>query len=334
MKGAWDNKEGAMRCRSLWLMFLVAVAGGAACAAPGGDDHARRAALFAYDASQPLDVQVRSSRRYGAIEEQDLTFASPKGGRVTAYLLVPVEARGPFAGIILMHGATGDRRSLRRGARLLCAAGAVCLLPDAPYCGERAEAGKRLVDITRPDEMREGVIRTVVELRRAIDLLLARPDVDPKRLGFIGSSLGGAVGGILAGVERRIAAYALLSASGSWHEAALKSTHPIARLLRFSLSKQAIARAAAVLEPVDPIHFVPHAAPAALLFQNGRRDTTIPADCAQAYQDAGSEPKECRWYDAGHELNIAAFMDRAQWLQKHLGIGPVETPTRLDGLNH
>ena len=90
-------------------------------------DQSKRAALFAYDASQPLAVQVRRTRRHGTITEQDITFASPKGGRVTA-LMVP-EGAGPFAGIILLHGATGSRHSLRRGARLLCAAGAVCLLP-------------------------------------------------------------------------------------------------------------------------------------------------------------------------------------------------------------
>ncbi|NLC59421.1 MAG: alpha/beta fold hydrolase [Armatimonadetes bacterium] len=296
-------------------------------------DQSKRAALFAYDASQPLAVQVRRTRRHGTITEQDITFASPKGGRVTATLMVP-EGAGPFAGIILLHGATGSRHSLRRGARLLCAAGAVCLLPDAPYCGDRAEAGKRLVDISNPAEMRAGVIRAVVELRRCVDLLLARPDVDAKRLAFIGSSLGGSVGGILAGVEKRIAAYALLVASGSWHEAALKSQNLLVKLARLTLSKETIARAADILAEVDPIHYVPHAAPAALLFQNGKRDTTTPVSCAQDYQDAGSQPKECRWYDAGHDLNIEAFMERAQWLREKIGIGPVEKPTRLDGLNH
>jgi cephalosporin-C deacetylase-like acetyl esterase len=194
--------------------------------------------------------------------------------------------------------------------------------------------GKRLVDINKPERMKAGVIQSVIELRRGVDLLLARPDVDRKRVAYIGSSLGGSIGGILAGVEKRVAAYALLIASGSWHEAALKSRHPLARLARMGMSKADMEKAAAVLADVDPIHYIGHAAPAALLFQNGRRDTTVPGECAQEYQDAGSQPKQCKWYPSGHELDINAFVERAQWLREKVGIGPVTKPSRNDGLNH
>lgn len=293
----------------------------------------RNLSLFEYDATQPLDVKERAVRVRDGIEEHEITFASPKGGRVPAYLLVP-RGDGPFAGILFMHGATGSRRSLLPGARLLCQAGAVCLLPNAPLRGERAEMGKSPDDFTRPELMREGFIQAVVELRRGVDLLLSRPDVDPKRIGFFGSSLGGSLGGVLAGVETRISAYALAVASGNWVEAFRKSRHPLVRLARMSITPAQLEKASQVLSPLDPIHYIGHASPAALLFQNGRFDTTVPADCAQAYQEAGSQPKTCKWYDAGHELNIQAFLDRAEWFRQHLGIGPVATPKSNRGLNH
>ncbi|MDH7568704.1 MAG: alpha/beta fold hydrolase [Armatimonadota bacterium] len=292
-----------------------------------------RAALFDYDATRPLDLKERAVRRQGAVEEHDVSFASPKGGRVTAFLLVP-RGKGPFAGILFLHGATGTRRSLLPGARMLCEAGAVCLLIDAPLRGGRAVPGKRLDDFAHPEEMRDAIIQAVVDLRRGVDLLLSRPDVDPKRIAFVGSSLGGSVGGILAGVERRIAAYALLEASGNWMEAFRKSTFLLVRLARATMSRRQMERAARVLGPIDPVHFVAHAAPAALLFQNGTGDTIVPAECAQAFQDAGSQPKVCKWYDAGHELNIDAFVDRAEWLREKIGIGPVPRPQSNKGLNH
>ena len=50
---------------------------------------------------------------------------------------------------------------------------------------------------------------------REVDLLAARPDVDEKRLGFVGFSFGATLGGILAGVERGIKAYALMGTAGT-----------------------------------------------------------------------------------------------------------------------
>lgn len=322
-----------MRCRGVALLMTLFL-WPALCLAADAPAPPADLALFQYDSEQPLDLkEERRAVKRGRITEQPISFASPKGGRVTAHLLVP-EGPGPFAGIILLHGATGTRRSLLPGARLLCEAGAVCLLPDAALRGDRAEMGKRLDDISKPEQMRDALIQTVIDLRRCVDLLAARPDVDVKRLGFVGSSLGGSLGGILAATEKRIAAFALMTAAGNWSEAFLKSEHLLVRLARASMRPEQFEKAATVLAVVDPIHYIRQAAPAALLFQNGRADDIVPAECAQAYQDAGSQPKTCRWYEAGHDLDIQAFVDRAEWLREKLGIGPVARPTSLKGLNH
>jgi hypothetical protein len=42
------------------------------------------------------------------------------------------------------------------------------------------------------------------------------------------------------------------------------------------------------------------------------------------YAQAASEPKLVLWYDTGHGLNdVRALIDRASWLQRHIGIKPV-----------
>ena len=43
--------------------------------------------------------------------------------------------------------------------------------------------------------------------------LIARDDVDPERLGYVGHSLGATWGGALAGVEKRVKAFVLMSCS-------------------------------------------------------------------------------------------------------------------------
>ncbi len=42
------------------------------------------------------------------------------------------------------------------------------------------------------------------------------------------------------------------------------------------------------------------------------------------YAQAASEPKLVKWYDTGHGLNnVQVLIDRADWLQKRIGIKPV-----------
>jgi hypothetical protein len=49
-----------------------------------------------------------------------------------------------------------------------------------------------------------------------------------------------------------------------------------------------------------------------------------PAD-ALRYQQAGSEPKTIRWYEAGHGLEMAAYRDQAEWLRELIGIAGYRT---------
>jgi len=64
--------------------------------------------LFDYDPKQPLDVQDTVIAQFSGGTLHDITYASPRGGRVGAYLVVP-EGRGPFAAILFGHWGNGTR---------------------------------------------------------------------------------------------------------------------------------------------------------------------------------------------------------------------------------
>ena len=64
--------------------------------------------------------------------------------------------------------------------------------------------------IDKPELDREAYIQAVVDLRRGMDLLLARSDVDPKRLAYVGHSYGAQWGSILSGVDKRMKATVLM----------------------------------------------------------------------------------------------------------------------------
>lgn len=186
------------------------------------------------------------------------------------------------------------------------------LLIDAPHVRPPQRPPFRFT----PEDV-EHFVQTVVDLRRGVDLLLERGDINRRRLGFVGWSFGSVVAGILAGVEHRLRAYALLSGGGSE-----------SRFLRRTLASHPQAGpvvAAGKLDPylaamrrVDPELYVSHAFPAALLLQNGSADANVPLVEVLALFEASSDPKLLRWYDAGHELSDAARRDRLEWLSEQL----------------
>jgi uncharacterized protein len=270
---------------------------------------------FDYDRRAPLDVRVESRAVDRGAAVETLSYASPKGGRVPAALVAPTAA-GRFAGLLLMHGMPGDHQRLLPEARALARRGAVCLLIDAPFARPGRADGPPL----RFDERdRDEQIQLIVDLRRGVDLLLSRPDVDPHRLGYLGVSYGGAMGGLLAGVEKRLAAYALVVGDGGLVS---HSSGPEGDGMLRSLPGEQARRWLAAMEPIEPLRFVGRAAPARLLFQNGLEDELVPPSHARTYQQAGSEPKTIRWYDAGHALGEAAARDRREWLAVQLGLAP------------
>jgi hypothetical protein len=85
-----------------WLLCAIALA---ACGAG-------QRGPFGYDDSAALGVRVSSSHRDGGVRVSEVTYASPKGGRVPALLFVP-SGRGPFAGLIVQHGLPSSRKTSR-----------------------------------------------------------------------------------------------------------------------------------------------------------------------------------------------------------------------------
>ena len=272
--------------------------------------------LFEYNASAPLDVKIDSTEKKDGLTIQNLNYASPKGGRVPATLIVP-DGPGPFAGILLMHGAPGTREVTIPEAMTLAKRGAVTLSINAPFArGERLGNQREMIHFDERD--RDDQVQLAVDWRRGVDLLLARKDVDPKRLAYVGRSFGGAQGGLLAGVEKRIKAYALVVGDGGLVAHFTGAEDP--PRLGGQVPEETWKRWLALMEPVEPINFVGRAAPAHLLFQNGRTDEAVSAASGRAYQEAGSEPKTILWYDAGHGLNEQAVKDRHEWLAKEIGL--------------
>jgi dienelactone hydrolase len=270
--------------------------------------------LFDYDKNESVDIQEQNRWHEDNATWIDFTYASPKGGQVQARKIIP-DGDGPFPGIILQHGGTGRLEDMTPQARQFVRYGAVVMMITDPY---RRPGGWEITEymgniwpiFTKRDL--EIKIQLIVDLRRAIDILSALPQVDSGRMAYYGVSFGGAMGGLLAGIEDRLQAYVLVVGDGGLVE---HTSDPGEDGLPIHFSENW----AALMWPTESLHFIGRAAPANLLFQNGIYDTFVPPHDAIRYQTAASEPKTIYWYSAGHGLPWQHVIDAARWLQTYLG---------------
>jgi dienelactone hydrolase len=281
---------------------LVACGGSESASKPGAE-------IYEYDRSKPLAMRDNGvvNKNY-PVKVRDISFAGPSE-RVPSYVLTP-PGTGPYPAVIYLHGAGGDRLEMVYTASWLAGRRAVALTVESPYSPNREiELGPGVEGLRRE---RDRTVMGIVELRRAVDLLQSMPEVDDDRIGFVGYSAGARSGAILAGVEPRIRAFVFMSGGEDTVDEFVALVSPAQR-----------DEVRPLLDDTDGVRFIGQARPAKLLFQAGRRDEVVPRDALETLIRAGSEPKEVKWYDAGHALNKNAQRDQLEWLSDVLEIeGP------------
>jgi dienelactone hydrolase len=292
----------------LAALFVLALVAGVARAGASVPPYAQLVHLYDYDASHPLDLREEAAPDvHDAYTIHDISFASPVRGRVPAFLVLPDASPGRVPAVLFSPGSGGHRDDQLTEAAELARHGVAALLIEPPHV---RPGNPSWVTCTVRD--RATMVQYVLEERRAVDVLLSRPEIDGGRIAHVGFSLGSSVGAVLSGVDHRIRAFAIMS--GAAHH-----TYYLRQFCKGRLKKARLRSYIAAVTAVDPIRYVSHASPSALLFQNGRRDATaIPAE-SKALQRAASTPKTVLWYRSGHLLPFRAVTDRNRWLAEQLG---------------
>lgn len=268
----------------------------------------QRIALFNYDAKAPLGLQTSSIENRGAVTIRDISFAGFPGKTVVKAYLVTPDGTGPFAGILWAHWlgeAKSDRTEFLDEAVALAAKGCVSLLVNGLWA-DPAWYGDRV-----PENDYASSIQQVIELRRAMDLLLSQPGVDKARAGFVGHDFGGMYGTIAMGLDGRTKTNVFMAVNPSLLNWAFFAKQPA--------SKVDYIRQNAVLDLTDFAAMLKGSS----LFQFSKTDPYISrADISVIYA-AAPKPKDRKLYDAGHDLQGDVILaDRDAWLVKELGLTP------------
>jgi dienelactone hydrolase len=275
---------------------------------------------FDYDKKADLNVKEIGVERRGTIAVHDISYASPKGGRVPAYLVVP-QGTGPFAAVIWGHwywenSPMRNRKEFLDEAVALARSGVVSLLTDGPI----ARPGH--VERREPlnDQQADDLVQQLVDMRRGVDLLVARKDVDPKRIAYVGHSYNATVGGFLSGIDRRFAAFVLM-AGGLSDEVDMKTKGY--EEYRQKIGPERFDAFVAKYTWLDPGKFVSHASPAVVFMQYATQEKYLTPESARQYAAIVSEPKRFKLYDAPHALNTEARRDRLAFLCEQLKVKPL-----------
>lgn len=286
------------------LVFVLTACAGPAIvddrlASPVPDRHT---ALFDVPL-QPLEPRVGAVKRRGTYTVRRLTFSSvlhaPGVEPVEAFLYLPREGNR-FPLVLLLPITRGDYFS-KGFAVYFAEQGYACV-----RFRSQGDIGRLYGSPVGLPLFRDLLRARVIDTRRVLNWVLARPDIDGTRVALVGMSHGALVGSVVTAVEPRIRAAALLLGGGDL-AAIIRDSHQrsLERIRDSLLADNGLTRdsfhdaVAPTLEDVDPLTYAPLVAPRAVLMINARLDRVIPRRNVEALWRAFGRP-ELVWLPTGH----------------------------------
>ena len=221
-----------------------------------------------------------------SLKYEDVTFETSDGLKLSGWFL-PAQGE-PKGTVIHFHGNAENITAHVTLSLWLVWAGYNLFVFD--YRGYGKSEGK----VTRAGTIRDG--------HAALDYVLSRDDVNPRRIFAFGQSLGGAVATVVAAEREEFRAVVLDSTFSGYRR--IGSRH-LQRVLFFKWLTDLIA-AAGLSDDYDPIDYVAQIAPRSLLVIASAEDKICFAELGRELFDAAAEPKEFVLVQEGEHLQTVA----------------------------
>jgi len=266
--------------------------------------------FFDYDTTIPLTPRIVERKDRDVSVREKFVFRGVRRFLVPGYLEVPKERATPVPLVLLVHGWSGSKDhwwhddgyiSGGNMRKALLGAGYAVLAVDAPTHGDRiAENDYALVNDLRENgqpthrnffTLEEIVAQSTRDYRRVLDFVESRDEIDHKRIGMIGYSMGGLQTFILTAVEPRI---------------------------RVSVAC-VVPSLAGRTTSIAPKDYARGIGDRPFLMLMGRTDTMCHQQHARQLLDLiPSTRKDLTFYDAGHKLPTDYVSDALAWIEEHL----------------
>jgi len=270
---------------------------------------------------QPCSCQIEFQKSEGGFRVYRLRYPSPIQTPVAENNTIPAEyylPDGAEAGparpaVIVLHILNGNYELERFLCRTLALRGIPALMFKLPYYDERAPAGGRKRLLKEPELFVQALPQALADCRRTIDVLAARPEVDPNKISLAGISLGGIVGASAAGADPRVHRAAFILAGGDLLRiiSHCREARPLHQFLQ-SLPPAERQKMEQALHEIDPLRYAPdlrqRAQAGRVLMVNADQDEVIPRPCTEKLAAALGMADRVIWlHGLGHYTAIAAL---------------------------
>lgn len=298
-----------MRPRHLFpILAIFASASIASCqAGPTKWDELKAYFDIPKDASKKVESTLIEDPR--GVHEK-LKFVSPGGGVAQGDFIRPKDG-AKFPVVVLLHGLNSNKDVLLQAVgNDFLRSGIAVLALDAPKHGLRrtqedmqifmklagpfmqpsvpGDIAASIVAVDADASMQRSLIDMFLQgtrdYRVALDWLENRPDIDVKRIGLAGVSMGGIMGAQLMGVDKRISHGVLMVAADPFQ--------PLLTKVPLDLRGRA--------ETLCACQFVAHAAGRRIDMLNAVGDQLFPKSAVDRLFNAAAQPKALEWFEGQH----------------------------------
>jgi len=302
------------------LAILFAVAGLMVAANGTAAELPRAVSVSETFDNNPFTYHIESPVRKPGYSVYRLTYPSPivtdveQNNTIPAEYYVPdgVEPGGPKRpAVICLHILEGDFELVRLTCSVLASHGIPAIFFKLPYYGERGLSEGPRALAADPELFVAALDQALDDVRRTIDLLASRPEVDPERIGITGISLGGITAATAAAIDPRLSRAVLILAGGDLktiiHHA--RETRELSDLIH-RLPPQERARVEQAIRAVDPLRHAdrlrPRAKQGKVLMINAAEDEVIPPACSRQLASRLGISDQVIWLEGlGHYTAMA-----------------------------
>jgi dienelactone hydrolase len=256
--------------------------------------------VFDYDDSElePVVERVDTTRLW--IRERITIDAGYAGGRLPLHLYRPTGLKGPYQTVVYWPGwdtfwlAEPDEYFAKQ-MDFIIKSGRAVAFPIFSETFERRVSSKVRVPAFGTAAYRDNTIHTIKELRRTVDYIKTRSDLDTAAIAFYGYSWGGVNGPLALAQEARF---------------------------RTAIIHIGLLPPMAGTPEVDPVNSLPRVRVPTLMF-SGEFDPMVPRENATRYFDLIGTPaarKRQVWAIGGHFVPRALVIrETLDWLDRYLG---------------
>jgi dienelactone hydrolase len=258
--------------------------------------------LYAYD-KRDLAVHLDGTEKTDDWTTEIVSFDAGYGSeRMIAYLCLPANARPPYQAVVFFPGSSAIHTNKKLEfvanegyAAIVPKSGRALLFPIYKGTYQRSDD---FTDDTEPTSAsyRDHTIAWAKDLRRSVDFLETRKDIDHEKVAYLGFSWGAEVAPVMLSVEGRFRAAILISGGLDYFR---------------------------TLPEAEPFNFVSRVRIPVLML-NGRYDHRFPVEAAQIpfFRFLGTPEKDKKHviYESGHSPPRKEYIrESLDWLDKYLG---------------